>query len=121
MGLVPGNVLCVVVSVVSALNGAPMGDLVLRDFPGPGCPVLFPLELAIVFGLFCTGAVKYVTVPLVFGRGGLPSVVVWSWSMGWARLDAQGVVGVLSGLVVGGVLAVVVLVVCGGCTLFVFA
>ena len=46
------------------LNGAPMGDLVLRDFPGPGCPVLFPLESAIVFGLFFTGAVKYVTVPL---------------------------------------------------------
>ena len=114
MGLVSGNVLCVVVSVVSALNGAPMGDLVLRDFPGPGCPVLYPLELAVVFGLFCTGAVKYVAVPLVFGRGRLPSVVVWSWSMGLARLGAQGAVGVLSGLVAGGVLAVVVLVVCGG-------
>ena len=61
-----------VVSVVSALNGDPMGDLVLWDFPGPGCPVLFPLGLAIVFGLFCTGVVKYVTVPLVFGRGRLP-------------------------------------------------
>ena len=83
-----------------------------RYFLGPGCPVLFPLELAVVFGLFCTGAVKY--VPLVFGRGRLPSVVVWSWSMGWARFDAQGAVGVLSGLVVGGVLAVVVLVVWGG-------
>ena len=58
----------------------------LRDFPGPGCPVLFPLELA---------------------------VVVWSWSMGLARLGAQGAVGVLSGLVAGGVLVVVVLVVCG--------
>ena len=53
------------------------------------------------------------TVPLVFGRGRLPSVVVWSWSMGWARFDAQGAVGVLSGLVVG-VLVVVVLVVCRG-------
>ena len=81
--------------------------LCFGDFPGPGCPVLFPLELAIVFGLSCTGAVKYVAVPLVFGRGRLPSVVVWSWSMGWARLDAEGAVGVLSGLVVGGVLAVV--------------
>ena len=74
-----------------------MGDLVLRDFPGPGCPVLFPFELAIFFGLFCTGVVKYVTVPLVFGRGGLPSVVVWSWSIGLARLGAQlegfGIVG----------------------------
>ena len=69
----------------------------LRDFPRPGCPVLFPLELAIVFGLFWTG--KYVTVPLVFGRGRLSSVVVWSWSMGLARLGAQGAVGVLSGLV----------------------
>ena len=76
--------------------------------------MLFPLELAIVFGVCCTGAVKYVAVPLVFGRGRLPSVVVWSWSMSWARLDAQGAVGVLSGLVVGGVLAVVVLVVWGG-------
>ena len=60
----------------------------LRDFLGPGCPVLFPLELPIVFDLFCTGAVKCVTVPLVFGRSRLPNVVVWSWSMGWARLDA---------------------------------
>ncbi len=92
MGLVSGNVLCVVVSVVSALNGDPMGDLVLL--------VVFLLELAIVFGLFCTGVAKYLPVPLVFGRGRLPSVVVWSWSMGWARLDAQGAVGVLSGLVV---------------------
>ena len=91
-----------------------MGDLVLWDFPGPGCPVLFPLELAIVFGLSCTGAEKYVTVPLVFGRGRLPSVVVWSCSMSLARLDAQGAVGVLSGLVVGGFLVVVVPVVCGG-------
>ena len=99
---------------MSAPDGDPMGDLVLRDFPGPGCPVLFPLELAVVFGLFCTGAVKYVAVPLVFGRGRLPSVVVWSWSMGLARLGAQGAVGVLSGLVAGGVLVVVVLVVCGG-------
>ena len=41
---------------MSAPDGDPMGDLVLRDFPGPGCPVLFPLELAVVFGLFCTGA-----------------------------------------------------------------
>ena len=86
----------------------------LRDFPGPGCPVLFPLDLAIVFGLSCTGAVKYVTVSLVLRRGRFPSVVVWSWSMGWARLDAQGAVSVLSGLVVGGVLVVVVLVVWGG-------
>ena len=78
LGLVSGNVFCV---VVSAVNGDPMGDLVLRDFPGPGCPVLFPFELTIVFGLFCTGAVKYVTVPL-FGRSRLPSAVVWSWSMG---------------------------------------
>ena len=53
-------------------------------------------------------------VPLVFGRGMLPSVVVWSCSMGWARLGAQGDLGVLSGLVVGGVLVVLVLVVCGG-------
>ena len=90
-----------------------MGDLVLRDFPGPGCPVLCPLELAVVFGLFCTGAVKYVTVPMVFERGRLPGVVVWSWSMGLARLGAQGAVGVLSGLVAGGVLVVVVLVVWG--------
>ncbi len=67
-----------------------------RGFPGPGCPVLFPLELAIVFGLFCSGAVKYVAVPLVFGRDRLPSVVVWSWSMGWARLVVQGAIGVLS-------------------------
>ena len=52
-----------------------MGDLVLRDFPGPGCPVLFPLELAVIFGLFCTGAVLYLAVPLVFGRGRLPSVL----------------------------------------------
>ena len=52
--------------------------------------------------------------PLVFGRGGLPSVVVWSWSMGLARLGAQGAVGVLSGLVAGGVLVVVVLVMWGG-------
>jgi hypothetical protein len=44
-----------------------MGALVLRDYPGPGCPVSCPLELAIVFGLSCTGAVKYVSVPLVFG------------------------------------------------------
>ena len=78
----------------------------LRDFPGTGCPVLFPLESAIVFGLFCTGAVQYVTVPLVVGRGRLPSVVVWSDSMGWARLGAQWDLGVLSGLVVGGVLVV---------------
>ena len=41
-------------------------------------------------------------------------MVVWSWSMGWTRLGAPGAVGVLSGLVVGGVLAVVVLVVWGG-------
>ena len=46
-----------------------------RYFLGPGCFVLFPLELAIVFGLFCTGAVLHVTVPLVFGRGRLPSVL----------------------------------------------
>ena len=54
------------------------------------------------------------TVPLVFGRGRLPSVVVWSWSMGWAGSGAQEAVGVLSGLVVVGVLVVVVLVVCRG-------
>ncbi len=59
-----------------------MGDFVLRDFPGPGCLVVFPSELAIIFGLFCTGVVYYLTVPLVFGRGRLPSVFVWSWSMG---------------------------------------
>ena len=82
----------------------------LRGFPGPGCPLLCSLESIFV----CVWVVKYLTVPLVFGRGRLPSVVVWSWSMGWARLDAQGAVGVLSGLVVGGVLVVLVLVVCGG-------
>ena len=82
--------------LISALKGDPTGDLVLRGFPGPGCPVLCPLELATVFCLPCTGAVKYVAVPLVFGRGMIPSVVVSSWSMGWARLDAQGAVGVLS-------------------------
>ena len=76
------------------------------------CVISLGIE-AVVFGLFCAVAVKYVAVPLVFGRGRLPSVVVWSWSMGWARFDAQGAVGVLSGLVVGGVLVVVVLVVWG--------
>ena len=35
-------------------------------------------------------------VPLVFERGRPPSVVVWSCSMGWARLGAQGDLGVLS-------------------------
>ena len=54
------------------------------------------------------------TVPLVVGRGRLPSVVVWLYSMGWARLGAQGDLGVLSGLVVGGVWGVLVLVVWGG-------
>ena len=45
-------------------------------FSWTGCTVLCPLELATVFGLSCTGAVKYVALPLVFGRGMLPSVVV---------------------------------------------
>ena len=35
-----------------------IGDLVLRDFPGPGCPVLCPLGLAIVFGWSCAEAVN---------------------------------------------------------------
>ena len=39
--------------------------------------------------------------------------VVWSWSMGWARLGAQGDLGVLSESGVWGVLVVVVHVVCG--------
>ncbi len=49
-------------------NGDPLGDLVLREFPGLGCPVLCPFELTIVFGLYCTGAVKYVAVPWCWER-----------------------------------------------------